>query len=97
MARTPRAAHVRPAVRRGTADPWVGCGVARIPLVEPEGEPRAGLGGTHPNVLRAIANHPGAARAFGAFGGFVYGESSLSPAHRELAYLTATVANRCHY
>jgi alkylhydroperoxidase family enzyme len=50
-----------------------------------------------PNVQRAIANHPGASRAFGAFAGFVYGECSLSPAHRELAYLTASVENHCHY
>ncbi len=72
--------------------------MARIPLVEPEGgEPGRGLGGTHPNVLRAIANHPGAVKGFAGFGGFVYGESSLAPAHRELAYLTATVVNRCHY
>jgi alkylhydroperoxidase family enzyme len=79
--------------------------VARIPLVEPDGgEPderraRDGLlgGGLHPNVSRAIANHPGALRAFGAFGHFVYAESSLTPRQRELAYLTATVANRCHY
>jgi alkylhydroperoxidase family enzyme len=71
--------------------------MARIPLVELEGEPR-GIGGTHPNVLRAIANHPRAAQAFGAFGSLVYGEGSLlSPAQRELAYLTATVVNRCHY
>jgi alkylhydroperoxidase family enzyme len=86
--------------------------VARIPLVDPEREepdpPRDGDaggagtgggvgGGVHPNVYRAIANHPGALRGFSAFGHFVYAESSLTPAHRELAYLTATVANRCHY
>jgi alkylhydroperoxidase family enzyme len=79
--------------------------MARIPLVDPDGgdaDARAArdglLGGrVHPNVLRAIANHPGAQRAFSAFGGFLYGEASLTPAHRELAYLTATVANRCHY
>jgi alkylhydroperoxidase family enzyme len=80
--------------------------VARIPLVDPDADPggsseRTGAGaippGVHPNVLRAIANHPGAQRGFGAFAGFVYGESSLSPGHRELAYLTASAANRCHY
>jgi alkylhydroperoxidase family enzyme len=80
--------------------------VARIPLVDPgssDAEPstrdarRQGAGGIHPNVYRAIANHPEALRAFSAFGGFVYGEASITAAQRELAYLTASVRNSCHY
>jgi alkylhydroperoxidase family enzyme len=50
-----------------------------------------------PNVLRAIANHPRAAEAFGAYGGFLYSEASITPAQRELAYLTASAINNCHY
>ena len=50
-----------------------------------------------PNVYRAMANHPGALRALVDFGTAVYFENSLTPAQRELAYLTASVANDCHY
>ena len=48
-----------------------------------------------PNVLRAMANHPGALRD-GAQVAYRPG-SLITPAQRELAYLTASVANRCHY
>jgi alkylhydroperoxidase family enzyme len=51
----------------------------------------------HPNVYRAIANHPGALEAISSFGKVIYFENSISPAHRELAYLTASVVNNCHY
>ena len=51
----------------------------------------------HPNVYRAIANHPGALDAFSAFGKAVYFENSITAAERELAYLTASVVNDCHY
>jgi alkylhydroperoxidase family enzyme len=79
--------------------------VTRIPLVdpnEPGADPElkravAGLGGIHPNVYRAIANHPGALEAFSAFGKVVYFDGALTPAERELAYLTASVVNNCHY
>lgn len=76
--------------------------MARIPLVDLGGgddeDGRSPLeGGRLPNVLRAIANHPGAQEAFGAFGAFVYGGTSLTPAQRELAYLTASAVNECHY
>jgi alkylhydroperoxidase family enzyme len=57
----------------------------------------AGLGGIHPNVYRAIANHPGALEAFSGFGRAVYFDSQLTSAQRELAYLTASVTNDCHY
>jgi hypothetical protein len=45
-----------------------------------------------------MANHPQALQAFGGLGRFLYaGECTITPAQRELAYLTASVANRCHY
>ena len=86
--------------------------MARIPLVDladpnldPElrerlsGSPLIqGLGlhpGAAPNVIRAMANHPGALQA-----GFMAGyhpSSLITPRHRELAYLTASVLNSCHY
>ena len=67
--------------------------MARLPL----GNSGSGDRGDLPNVYRAIANHPGALDAFSAFGKFVYSEASLTPAQRELAYLTASVTNSCHY
>jgi len=48
-----------------------------------------------PNVLRAMANHPVALRD-GAQVAYRPG-SLITPAHRELAYLTASVVNSCHY
>ena len=55
-----------------------------------------GLGsGGAPNVIRAMANHPDALQA-----GFMAGyhpSSVITPVHRELAYLTASVLNNCHY
>jgi hypothetical protein len=80
--------------------------VARIPLVDPDdpgADPDAraalrALSGTFfgaPNVLRALANHP---RLMGGFGMAVYSPDALiTPAQRELAYLTASVVNSCHY
>ena len=80
--------------------------MARIPLVDPNEDgvdPRAKAAmeqtgmSIHPNVYRAIANHPGALDAFSAFGKAVYFENSITAAERELAYLTASVVNNCHY
>lgn len=81
--------------------------MARIPLVDPnsaDADPaaRATLqdllpGSIQPNVYRAIANHPGALEAFSAFGKMVYFNNSITPAERELAYLTASATNNCHY
>jgi alkylhydroperoxidase family enzyme len=81
--------------------------VARIPLVDPDDDAtdprtsevlrRVSRGGYQPNVYRAIANHPDALAALGAFGSAVYFDNSLTPAERELAYLTASVTNDCHY
>jgi alkylhydroperoxidase family enzyme len=50
-----------------------------------------------PNVYRAMANHPEALRALVDFGTAVYFENSLTPAQRELVYLTSSVTNDCHY
>lgn len=52
---------------------------------------------TDPNVYRAIANHPEALRTMVEFGTVVYFQNSMTPAQRELAYLTASVTNDCHY
>lgn len=49
------------------------------------------------NVIRALANHPGILDGFMAFSGAAYWGSSVDPALRELAYLTASNENRCHY
>lgn len=50
-----------------------------------------------PNVYRAVANHPEALHAMVQFGTVVYFQNSMTPAQRELAYLTASVTNDCHY
>ena len=80
--------------------------MARIPLVDPgdanlDPAVRAILDSITgsplgvPNVLRAMANHPGAMRE-GSQVAYRPG-SLITPAHRELAYLTASVVNSCHY
>jgi len=50
-----------------------------------------------PNVYRAVANHPQALQAMVQLGTVVYFQNTMSPAQRELAYLTASVTNECHY
>ena len=84
--------------------------MARLPLVNPKDpdlspelrEVVDRFGGADgfaglPNVMRAVANHPGAARIVAEAGAVLYGSGSLTPAQRELAYLTASVTNSCHY
>lgn len=84
--------------------------VARLPLVDgsdPGADPlaREVLAAVtaargrpiQPNVYRAVANHPRALQKMVEFGTVVYFQNSLSPAQRELAYLTASVTNDCHY
>lgn len=80
--------------------------MARIPLVDPNdpnvdpavrdtlrASGRTPLG--VPNVLRSLANHPGLMRGFGHV---VYtADALITPAQRELAYLTASAVNACHY
>ena len=50
-----------------------------------------------PNVYRAMANHPQALQKLVEFGTVVYFDNSMTPAQRELAYLTASLTNDCHY
>jgi alkylhydroperoxidase family enzyme len=80
--------------------------MARIPLVDPGDsnldpaarqvlEALTGSAFGIPNVLRAMANHPVALRE-GAMVAYRPG-SLITPVQRELAYLTASVLNRCHY
>ena len=84
--------------------------MARIPLVDSADESsdplarqtlehvRALRGRTvDPNVYRAMANHPRALQKLVEFGTVVYFDNSMAPAQRELAYLTASVTNECHY
>ena len=84
--------------------------MARVPLVDstdPHADPRAvevlGIVSRQrnrtvdPNVYRAMANHPEALQALVDFGSTVYFDNSLTPVQRELAYLTASVTNDCHY
>ena len=50
-----------------------------------------------PNVYRALASHPRALRKLMEFGTVVYFDNSMTPAERELAYLTASLTNDCRY
>ena len=50
-----------------------------------------------PNVYRALASHPRALRKLVEFGTVVYFDNSMTPAQRELAYLTAALTNDCRY
>jgi alkylhydroperoxidase family enzyme len=79
----------------------------RIPLVDPDDdgvqEPvRSVLRGLREagmdfNVIRALANHQAVLEGFMSFSAAAYWGSSLHPGLRELAYLTASNENRCHY
>jgi alkylhydroperoxidase family enzyme len=82
--------------------------VERIPLPDPDDptlDPRAAvalrsvreMSGHDYNVLRALANHPELSEAWFELTTLAYTHSSLDPAHAELAYLTASVTNHCHY
>ncbi|HYC23865.1 MAG TPA: carboxymuconolactone decarboxylase family protein [Candidatus Bathyarchaeia archaeon] len=81
--------------------------MARLPYVDaddPAADPEARdllramkLAGGDVNLLKAMANHPAILRGFMGFAGPAYFTSSLPSALRELAYLTATAVNRCHY
>ena len=83
--------------------------MARIPLLQEDNpglpeETRAFLRdagkarGRVVNIYRAMANRTEAARAFTGLANTVYrGDTTLTPKHAELAYLTATVVNNCFY
>jgi alkylhydroperoxidase family enzyme len=50
------------------------------------------------NILATVANHGPLFGGFVAFASALYGETAtLSPAERELAYLTASQVNECFY
>lgn len=80
----------------------------RLPLVDPDDPSidettRAVLqavrerSGRDWNVYRAIANHDEVFQGFLRFGAAAYSRNSLTPQQRELAYLSASVANDCFY
>jgi alkylhydroperoxidase family enzyme len=84
--------------------------MARIPLVDSDDDDADPLArqtlehvrrlrgrAVDPNVYRAMANHPQALQKLVEFGTVVYFDNSMTPAQRELAYLTASVTNECHY
>lgn len=84
--------------------------MARLPLVDSDDENADPLArqvlkavaaargrSVDPHVYRAVANHPRALQKMVEFGTVVYFQNSMTPAQRELAYLTASVTNECHY
>ena len=82
--------------------------MARLPIVDEDdllapAEARTALldikqtSGRVLNIHRVMANHPKLLRAFTSFARDAYATTSLTRAQRELAYLSATVANNCHY
>ncbi|HUP73881.1 MAG TPA: hypothetical protein VM282_12650 [Acidimicrobiales bacterium] len=82
--------------------------MARIPLVDPDdpdADPKARSlllrlrerSGRDINVLRALANHPDLLETFLHLGAQPAPRTHIRPDQRELAYLTASVANDCHY
>jgi alkylhydroperoxidase family enzyme len=82
--------------------------MARIPLVDPDdpnADPKARAlllrlrerTGRDINVLRALANHPDVLESFLHLGAQAPPARHLPSDQRELAYLTASVANDCHY
>ena len=82
--------------------------MARIPLIDPDdpdADPKARSlllrlrqrTGRDINVLRALANHPDLLETFLHMGAQPAPAAHIRPDQRELAYLTASVANDCHY
>lgn len=82
--------------------------MTRIPLVDPDdpnADPKARSlllelrqrSGRDINVLRALANHPDLLETFLHLGAQPAPTPHIRPDQRELAYLTASVANDCHY
>ena len=84
--------------------------MARLPIVDPN-DPSAEVdaarvlrdvggrsGKSVPrNVWATMANHPQALQKVADLARVVYSGNSMTPAQRELAYLTASVTNDCHY
>ena len=97
-------------VRGATRPVAYGPAMPRLPLVDSDSDDADPLArqvlkavsaargrSVDPNVYRAIANHPQALQAMVQFGTVVYFQNSMTPAQRELAYLTASLTNDCHY
>jgi alkylhydroperoxidase family enzyme len=83
-----------------------GAAMARIPLIEPEDanpEVRAiyerfeGLGFSIFNVFKLFANDSRLLSGFAEMAYALYGNPTISPRHRELAYLRSSQVNSCHY
>ena len=80
--------------------------MARIPLVDPD-RPDAPARdtllavreqiGSDNNFFLAVANNPHVLNSLVAFSSGVYFGASVDPRLTELAYLTASVVNACHY
>ena len=80
--------------------------MARIPYVEPEDASeevqviydRFQAGGTPLlNVIKLFGNDANFLAGLEQMSQSLYGDSTLSPRHRELAYLRASQLNSCHY
>lgn len=81
--------------------------MARIPLVDPDDpatDPRAAeiLRGQDDeiglwNVFKAMANNTQVLEATENFAKAVYRENSLTPIENELAWLSTSIVNECHY
>ena len=80
--------------------------MSRIPLMEPEDAPaevraiydRFQTGGLPLlNVMKMFGNDAGFLAGLEQMSQSLYGDSTLSPRHRELAYLRASQLNSCHY
>ena len=81
--------------------------MARLPLIEPaDASPEVkatyarfdAMGFPIFNVMKMLANNPKALAGFSLIAEALYGPAcTLSPRHRELAYLRASQVNSCHY
>jgi len=67
------------------------------PPSEGDGAPESVSSATGLNVARALAVHPPALAAVGALPNAGYLSDALPADLRELAYLTASLENSCHY
>ena len=84
--------------------------MGRLPLVDPGDVGTSSLArealaaawaargrSAEPNVYRALASHPRALRKLVEFGTVANFDNSMTPAQRDLAYLTSSLTNDCHY
>ena len=79
--------------------------MTRIPLVEPDNAPpevravydRLGSDGNLLNVMKLFGNHAGFLTGMAQLLGVLYGDASIAPRYRELAWLRTSQLNNCHY